>query len=78
MPRIPPQPAMPAQILTARVRRSGGWAAVMSDRVAGMMNAAPRPAAARPAINARVRPQQRDHGGDGKIASPRTRAPRRP
>jgi hypothetical protein len=46
-----PAPANPAQMAMARVRSCGGKIAVMIDRVAGMMNAAPTPITARPAIS---------------------------
>ena len=50
IPRAPPEPATPAQMPTALVRSAGGYAAVSNDNVAGMMNAAPSPAAARAAM----------------------------
>ena len=47
---MPPAPAKPAQMPTARARPSGGNTLVMVERVPGMMNAAPMPAITRAAI----------------------------
>ena len=46
-PTMAPEPATPAQMPIALLRSSFGKAAVNSDSVAGMMNAAPTPATAR-------------------------------
>ena len=46
-PRMPPAPAKPAQTPTARSRSSAGKLEVMTERVTGMIMAAPTPATMR-------------------------------
>ena len=49
-PRAAPPPAKPAQMAMARARSSGGKMVVISDRVAGITNAAPSPVITRPTM----------------------------
>src|SRR3954468_6746733 len=78
-PKIAPELATPAHIPTALLRSDFGNAAVNSDSVAGMMNAAPIPAAARAMmIWTGLSNMVGDSEATAKIASPTTRAPRRP
>ena len=74
-----PEPATPAQMPTALLRSAFGNAAVSSDSVAGMMNAAPTPAAAR-ATMIWVGLSSRVGANDAtrKTAIPSSSAPRRP
>ena len=78
-PTIAPELATPAQMPTALLRSVFGKAAVNSDNVAGMMNAAPMPATARAMMI--WTGLSRNTGAidaTAKIASPTSRAPRRP
>ena len=78
-PTIAPELATPAQIPTALLRSLFGKAAVNSDNVAGMMNAAPRPATARATMI--WSGLSRNTGAieaSAKIAKPTSSAPRRP
>src|SRR5882757_3393372 len=78
-PMTAPEPATPAQIPTALVRSARGYAAVKSDSVAGMTNAAPAPATALAMISCTG--LSRKIGTSEarvKIAKPMRRAPRLP
>ena len=79
IPTTAPLPAAPAQIPTALLRWSFGYAAVINDSVAGMTNAAPAPAAPRAMMRCRGS-DQRAGATDAtpKIARPTSMAPRRP
>ena len=82
MPRNPktaPELATPAQIPTALLRSDFGKAAVKSDNVAGMMNAAPAPATARATmICTGLSNITGAMDASPKMARPMSSAPRRP
>ncbi len=74
-----PAPANPAQTAMARGRSSGGKIDVMSDSVAGMMNAAPMPITARLAISWEALPASPpSREPRPNTARPPSSAPRRP
>ena len=78
-PTMAPELATPAQMPTALLRSLFGNAAVNSDKVAGMMNAAPIPASARARMICTG--LSRNTGAadaSAKIANPATSAPRLP
>jgi hypothetical protein len=78
-PNTAPELATPAQIPTALLRSDLGKAAVRSDNVAGMMNAAPAPATARAAmICTGLANITGATEAIVKMASPNSSAPRRP
>lgn len=79
MPMTAPQPATPAQMPAAFARSSSPWVAVNSDRVAGMMNAAPAPATPRAAMSCQGLVNTVDASdATAKVARPIRKAPRRP
>jgi hypothetical protein len=78
-PKIAPELATPAQTPTALLRSDFGTAAVNSDSVAGMMNAAPTPAMARATmICAGLSKRVGESDAIAKMAGPTSSAPRRP
>ena len=78
-PKIAPELATPAQMPTALLRSDFGKAAVNSDSVAGMMNAAPTPATARATmIWTGLSRKTGAIDASEKIARPTSSAPRRP
>ena len=78
-PTIAPELATPAQMPIALLRSFFGKAAVNSDSVAGMMNAAPTPATARATmICTGLSKIVGANEATAKIASPTSNAPRRP
>ena len=78
-PKIAPELATPAQIPTALLRSDFGNAAVKSDNVAGMMNAAPAPATARAMmICVGLSRDHRRNGGEREDGQTDEQAPRRP
>jgi hypothetical protein len=79
MPMTAPHPATPAQMPVALARSSSRWVAVNSDRVAGMMNAAPAPATLRAAMSCQGLVKIVDaKDATAKAARPIRKAPRRP
>jgi hypothetical protein len=79
MPMTAPEPATPAQMPTAFARWSSRWVAVNSDKVAGMMNAAPAPAIPRATMSCRGLEKTVDaKDAMAKAAKPNRKAPRRP
>ena len=78
-PTIAPEPATPAQMPTALLRSLFGNAAVSSDSVAGMMNAAPTPATARATMIctglSKNRRRKRCHGEDRQARQQRAAPP---
>ena len=78
-PTIAPELATPAQMPMALFRSSFGKAAVRTESVAGMMNAAPMPATARATmICTGLSNTVGANEASAKIASPTRSAPRRP
>ena len=78
-PSAPPAPAKPTHTAIARERSSGGKMAVISDRVAGMTNAAPAPCTARPAMTTPTEPASPLMSEPTpKMPSPTSSAPFRP
>ena len=78
-PTIAPELATPAQMPTALLRSDFGNAAVNSDSVAGMMNAAPMPAIARAMmIWTGLSKMIGESEATVKMARPTSSAPRRP
>ena len=79
IPSVPPAPANPAQMPTARARSSGGNTLVMVDRVPGMISAPPRPVSARKAMSCVPESANADKSEPApNSAMPTSSAPRRP